>query len=406
MMTVPFQFTTVSETKIPFLLLFTIFFENIYVLLFSIGLPQQLVYYSHFLCIIISFAYILINDSKSVFSQPLIFYLIWTLYVFANTLIKGADYWESPIYMFFSIFSSYVVLLICQYAFKRNEKALCLAIIISLFAYIIVAARHIGLGNLTIDERMDNENVNANALGERAATLLFFLNVGFFQKRYGILKLLVYSIIPIVCVVLSGSRTSFGMAAIVYLPFLLPTKLSVSQLWGRIFVFVGFYIAISWIMDNSILGERLMNTSSQSSNASLETGSFWDLFGDRGYQYYISIPVIAENFFTGIGLGNFLSRVSGAFVVLHSEYLIQLLECGIVGFILYYYNYYFTIKNLVIKTVAVEERRLKYLCVCGIVAILFACFVTRVSYYSFFACILGFVLNYSYQNYDDTVHTL
>lgn len=405
-MTTPSQYMNVRETKIPFLLLLTVFYENIYVLLFSIGLSQQLVYYSHFLCIICSFAYILINDRKSVFSQPLIFYLIWVCYVLINSFIKGVDYWESPIYMFFSIFSSYVVLLICQYAFKRNERLLSMAIIISFFVYIIIAARHVGIGNLTIDERMDNEDVNANALGERAAILLFFLNAGYLRKRYGIFKLVLLSVIPIACVILSGSRTSFGMAALVYLPFLLPSKAAISQLWGRAFFFAIFYTVLVWIFDNSLLGERLLSTSSQSSGASLETGTFWDLFGDRGYQYYISIPVIAENFFTGIGLGNFLSRVSGAFVVLHSEYLIQLLECGLVGFVLYFYNYFYVIKNVVRKSVDDEERRLKYLCVCGVIAILFACFVTRVSYYTFFACILGFVLNYSNQNYDNTVHKL
>lgn len=382
-----------SQKKVPIVLLFTVFYENIYSLLYSLGVSQPLAYYPHFLCLLFSFFYILLKSPKEIISQPIIFYAIWIFYVLINNFAKGIDYWESPVYMFFSVFSSYVVLLICQYAFKRDENALTKFIIISLFFYIFLAIFHIGFSNLAFDERMDTDDVNGNALGERAAALIFFINTMYLRKTIPVSKFFALSIIPVMIVILTGSRTAFAMAFLCYIPFLFTSERLGKDVAKRIIFIVLFASVLFVIFNNTILGERLLSSDSQVTSY-LETGTYWDLMGDRGYQYYISLPVIQSNFLTGIGLGNFLTRVPGALFVLHSEYLIQLLECGLVGFLLYFSVYYGIMKRI---SKSSHAKPLRLLCYCGIGAILFACAVTRVSFYSFFACILGYTLNFSLQ---------
>ena len=148
-------------------------------------------------------------------------------------------------------------------------------------------------------------------------------------------------------------------------------------------------------MDNTIIGERLAGTFDQSKGTNLETGTFWDYLGDRGYQYYLGIPLIKHYFWFGMGSGNFRSIVLDTVCVLHSEYLIQFLECGFIAAILYFSVYLWIIKRTFnIKTRVDEVITIKRFILLSMLALLFACLVTRISYYGAYSCYLAYMIFY------------
>lgn len=70
--------------------------------------------------------------------------------------------------------------------------------------------------------------------------------------------------------------------------------------------------------------------------------------GDRAIQYESAIELFHENFWTGIGLTNFIYMdTSGRQLVLHSEYMVQLCENGIIGFTLLMIFYVLLIRSLI-----------------------------------------------------------
>ena len=62
------------------------------------------------------------------------------------------------------------------------------------------------------------------------------------------------------------------------------------------------------------------------------------MFDGRAIQYEFGYEKFLENPYFGIGLNNY-KQFDGYNLVLHSEYLVQLIENGLVGFILFFLFY-------------------------------------------------------------------
>ena len=69
------------------------------------------------------------------------------------------------------------------------------------------------------------------------------------------------------------------------------------------------------------------------------------MFDGRALQYVDGFEVFKENIFTGIGLLNY-SKIDQWGLVLHSEYLVQLIECGIIGVFLFLFFHIYIIRKL------------------------------------------------------------
>ena len=118
-----------------------------------------------------------------------------------------------------------------------------------------------------------------------------------------------------------------------------------------ILIVIGFIIlwfGYDYILNNTLVGERIMTTTEQAEMLNMETG-IWllDLLGDRGMFYVVGWRDFLTHPITGIGYDNFsnVHRVDMHFS-LHSEYLIHLTEGGLVASLLFLSFYYNVIKYL------------------------------------------------------------
>lgn len=386
---------TINKQHVEKVVLLTIFLEIIAPIFSALPISGSIIVPIRALVSIIAFFIILVNSKKFLFTSPLVFYLLWTLYVYFKNLITGMHSWGSPIQMYTGFVTSSICLFSCVYAFQKNERATMNVIIVALYVFCIISLFVGKSGTDSEEGRLGSEMLNSNAIGVRGALIVFFVIIKYLKKQITLIQLFLLLVFPVIIVILTGSRTGFGMTIFYLSIFIFGKKSSNLSIVWRIILIAIAVTAYFWITKNTMIGERLVGTSTQIEGSIIETGTFWDLFGDRGYQYYIGIPLIKEFFWFGMGSGNFKFALPGYEHVLHSEYLIQLLECGIIATILYFAVYLWIIKNtLSIKSNIIEDVTFKRYFLLSMLALLFACLVTRISYYGAFSCCIAYMIYY------------
>ena len=150
---------------------------------------------------------------------------------------------------------------------------------------------------------------------------------------------------------LTGSRKSF-ISLLTFFSgiYFIFSEGSINLKLIRLFISVSFLFLIYFLfVGESVVVQRLV----ESFTASLSASSEFDIADGRAIQYVYSIQYFIDNPILGIGLGNY--QAYDIFnLVLHSEFLVQLVECGLIGFglfILFNLSIYRKIKFLKIKKV-------------------------------------------------------
>lgn len=377
-----------------FFIFYVLIWDPVHNLIIKVDLAGRVV----FLFATILFVKSLI-ERKKVLSKPTIYYLLWLVYMFINSSVKGVKYFDNSYYLLFvNIFLPFVFFWIILNETLVRRTIILNTIIFGLFVYLGLT---ILFGGIDYDERLDSA-LNANAVGLRAAFLLFFIILKYAFKQIKAKHATLLSIFPILVIFLTQSRTAFGVMLILSLSFMY-------LLWEKInrkvrlllfsLIFIGISSSIFLVFNSTSIGERLSSTTTQSKDSKLlETGTNWDYLGDRGLQYVLSSPIIKDNLFFGIGLRNFLNY-SITDTVLHSEYLINLCEGGLVGFILYLFFQFWLGVNLFKIWKANIERHVTVVFITGFISMFFLSWVTRVCYYpfyyGFYGLLTAFIIKYT-----------
>lgn len=224
--------------------------------------------------------------------------------------------------------------------YKKRESRLYNVII---FAYYLWTILLLGFNNGMSEQsgRLTIQGIDGNDFAFVGCIIVFLIYIKCLKYNMSVVKGIILSIMPIILIVLSGSRTAFGCVVMIVATMMI---VLVRHLDAKKFMVILILSVIAggglfYVMENTTLGERLSDTSTQSKNGDMETGTFVDVLGDRGPFYYYGFMKFTEEPVHGIGLTNFSKlRVWGwgsTGLVCHSEYMVQLSECGIIGFILY-----------------------------------------------------------------------
>ena len=263
----------------------------------------------------------------------MVFVAIWS---FINALIKQSILIEtnglwSLIYVLLITIMFFLITLLML---ERNFRTTLKLISISLFIYSLLTVFFFTGIN---DEggRLVTEHINSNEVAFYCAigygTILFRLSLGYI-KRIALLSL----IVPAYVTLSTGSRMGFGMILIITIIFIysrLNTR-NISSILLFILGIVLFFFAGSKILQNTVGGQRFLDMENDIDRlSSLSTGTVFDLFGDRGLMYYYSWPLFVEHPISGIGLHNFKAYGIFGETRLHTEYAVQYVENGLLGFI-------------------------------------------------------------------------
>lgn len=239
----------------------------------------------------------------------------------------------------------YVCMLVSYHAFRQHFDNSSERMFYAYIVYVI-------LGVLTtkstesydVGVRMNNEL--GNAFFNTAILLGFLSSLMYSTQKIGkrfywvVLAMLSYVML------LSGERKGFIALFVIILGSLfginMKTKknslLSFLAIAGVAFLLMN--VAISY----STFGERMANSMESSM---FEDNLFLKLMGDRGVMYFEGWELFLQNLWFGIGLnkyGQYNSFMDG--LPFHTEYMVQLCECGLVGVSMFLVFYWGMIKRL------------------------------------------------------------
>lgn len=277
----------------------------------------------------------------------------------ANSIMKGFVS-ESGALGFFktNYIAPFTFLYVMVLELDRDSEVGHKTLFYALLTYVLIGLVKIGVGNFGADERMLADGLG-NLLPLNATCLVFV--GGLLYSRQSLSSKLMWAIVILAVGVtlLSGTRKALGAIILLLIGIILHSDSSGVHSIKYYFRLALFFAVLFWglgyMMDNTMIGERFAGTAEQSSvelTGSESTNYILNtLLGDRAIQYEMGFGLFLMHPLTGIGITNFIP-VSGYPIRLHTEYMVQLCENGIIGFSLLMLFYYLLIKKLL------ERRRM------------------------------------------------
>ena len=300
------------------------------------------------------------------YKKPIVYYLLLALYMLINGFVHNShllygDGFMGAFVMFGTIFRAPLIMLLiislCRENYKKTLTILSLAIVL----YGIICA----LNGQMVESSEGGERLtgitNANEMALVLAIGFSIVLMQYIRKDIHLLvAFIIAAFLVFVIVFATGSRMGFGMmaiTAIVSILFLRKRK-NVSSTIVTVVLLIGAYFLINYLLENTFLGARMMETTTQIESSAFTSGTILDKFGDRGIQYYQSWPVFLEHPIFGIGFHQWV-KYNPLGLVCHSEYLVQYLEGGVCGFALYLLFFCELIKRLWKSRNALNEKDAK-----------------------------------------------
>jgi O-antigen ligase len=310
--------------------------------------------------------------------KPLTLYILFAFYILINGFLHASylNYEGNGAYILTVNLLApvlYLLLVSClaYYDFDKTLKWVTW----SLLAYCILC---IVFGNMTDDGRLGGE-LNANGIATYADFAFYCLLIQFMRNKRSMISLLLFSVVPIILIVLTGSRTGFLLLVVVAVlsALLFYKKGHAESIIIVVFIAVFLIVGFTYVMNNTVLGERLHDSTTQIEGNIYETGTFIDKFGDRGPQYYWSWPYFLEHPIFGIGLMNW-RKVSGMLYVFHSEWLVQYVENGLVALAIYLIFYFSLLRGAtsVLNKLQGSEKKVMRVLIYSLISVFLLNFVS------------------------------
>lgn len=278
---------------------------------------------------------------KSTLFNPIIIWIIWDIVAAVHWVFVGINFSTQPnwVYIRNLFITSPICMILAYHEASKNLKDFVLYIMIcfSLFCVIGLVFQDAGSGQGTgWDARGGGQLGNTLPL---TSIVLAFLAYFSYSKEW-IRKSILYAIIIlcIACILFVATRKAF--IALIILSFFYGLGrinfYNPKQIIGLLFAFIIVYFGIEYVLTSTTLGVRF--SSANDSDNIYATNTFLQLVGDRAFMYVLGWDAFLENPILGIGLNNF-KPITNSEYVLHTEYMVQLCECGIIGsalFVLFY----------------------------------------------------------------------
>lgn len=327
-------------------------------------------------------------------SPPIVFWLVWVAFSSINLYFTGYHYPFLP-YSFFVVNKLVMPLMVmttCCYEFQKNRSTL-----LSFLLYIAAVYSIIGFFFLSvsyIDEATD-ELTLGNYLGLNTVFVLFFASLLYFIKKINITRFIIFSVGSMAIIIMSATRKAFGAAIIVIILFIFSQlKMSLRNFVFTLILCLSIYYTFNYVMDNTLMGERLSMVEETGEKANTTNIKALDFLGDRAVFYVNGFGLFLQHPLTGIGLRNYAYETQT--LTIHSEYIVQLCECGIIGSLLYL-MFNFWILGSLLKVVFKRNHKDKGFALNllgGILAILFISLTAWTYDFPIYFASLGVIISY------------
>lgn len=333
---------------------------------------------------------------KAYTSSPVVFYLLWCVYSFMNWKLIGLydiENMQPWVFVAQSFILPVNYMAIVYYMASKENRRITIWILVAFVLYIIA-------GNV-FQDRGTGSGTGWSArggliLGNRlplCAMVMSFVAVLAYIKTY-ITKKYVYAILALALfsIMWIATRKAFGGFMIIILFYVL-TQIDYKKpknILLLLSVFFVLYIGTNFLFDHSTMGERMNEIEEQGERFNDTDNPFLNFVGDRAAHYIMGWNLFLDSPINGIGLRNF-QILTDYPVQLHTEYMVQICENGIVGTVLYLL---FTIGmlRLCIRAKRCISDKIGVICLGGMVMILFVSFTSWIYDTIYYFAVYGLVL--------------
>lgn len=329
------------------------------------------------LCILYNIMY---NKSfiKHIKESPTKIWVIWFVYTAINISIQGqiTPLESPPLYKLILqlLLMPTLTMIITIDLYIKDEKRTLFHLVI-LFVSIAILTLKFD----TVNDDWGTQSVDrfGTAMGNSAAlnmVVFCFIIAIIWSKKYIKTKyLIVFLLMAITLVMMIQTRKAL-MAIFIIIAFSYLTKINLNNpsSWIKIiFAYIFCLLLVNIILDYTAIGERYSQIQDEINEN--PTGiAILDLVGDRALHYYLGWFIFTDNPIFGIGIKN-APYYSHLPYIFHTEYITQLSEGGIIGFMLFSF-FILSITHRIIK--GYKQNRNKDIMIIslgGISAILFLC---------------------------------
>jgi O-antigen ligase len=334
-------------------------------------------------------------------------FFCWTFllcYSMINAFYKGF-YAEYGTFVFLrnNFLDPFILLVVLLLELNDDKRTSLWVIWVALGVYLLICLPYFSLND---EGRFDAEGIG-NLYPLHAVAFLFVSSVLFVEEKIRMWFFVVVALGVSVIIYMSGTRKAFGAEIILLLGVVLNNgKKRNIWAWLRLVFFGGILaVGIYYVMTRTSVGERLQEGTDDYFYVQLVENNkvndlLMTLLGDRAVQYESAIELFHEHFWTGIGLTNFMD-MSGGELVLHSEYMVQLCENGVIGFVLLMLFYILLTIGL-LRNRKYEKRKVN-MALFGLFAVLFINFTSWTYCMNYIMVIYAIIFMYA-NSYNSTEH--
>lgn len=356
---------------------------------------------------------IVVNINRIVFkkillSKPTVLWFVWCIYVTINTYLQGFSITNTTFLYFIvnKVFCPCILMNVCAYEYLRNPTSFLKIILTIFLVYTFIGTFVMDIGYIAIEAGKMDANTLGNLLALNVMLVIFFVSVGYCRKEISLIFTIALILFAIGIVVVSATRKALGASVIMILALILSQiKFTFSNMLKIILPTIVLYYGLIFMMGNTQMGERFGELEDQADNIEMmydiSDNAFLRAMGDRAPQYILGYEIFKNNPITGVGLMNF-RRESGYPAVLHTEYMVQICECGIVGCILFLMFYTSIIKMLLKEIRSTKMQSPISIVMLGAIVALLFIYLTAWSYsFPFYFAVLGAIVGFIHRKEQD-----
>lgn len=328
---------------------------------------------------------------KIIFSKPIIFWIIWVIYSATNMMSKGYHYEYLPpsFYIIIKLFMPLVIMSVCAYEYNKNKSKLIKTLLYIFCIYTIIGFFFMAVNSLHTGDGAAGEATLGNLLALNTLFIIFYAGLLYKWDELSVIKFIGFVAFAFAVIIASATRKALGAATIILIFVILSNmRFTVKSYVSVLFLALTLYIGTNYIMENTIMGERLSTTEEVGEKYNTSNNAFLNFLGDRAFFYIVGTEVFYEHPISGIGLLNFTEE-TGTDYRIHSEYIVQLAENGLIGstlFILFYVSLISAIFKY--RKHSIFAKTTGNILLGGVVAILFINLTAWTYEFSvFFACL-------------------
>lgn len=289
-----------------------------------------------------------IEFRKVLKSTPVLIWGLWGIYTAVNWLFHRVESVQVPwIFIGNQIFLVWIAMVVVVYECRRNYQTTLKFILSCLVIYVLIGLL---FQRDTIYQSGRGGTVLGNVLPLTSLSMVATAVFMYVKKWLTLKNLVIIIILSLAAILFVATRKALG-GLLILLFFLLITKYplnNVKNFLSLIFGLLVFYVGLSFMLDNTILGERMHGIDESANQFNTSNLRILNFLGDRAYFYIKGWEIFKEHPLTGIGINNFM-YIDKLKLPFHTEYMAQLAENGIIGTILYVL-FYFNIFRQIIKT--------------------------------------------------------